>query len=233
MWHVNCLLHAFPITIVTTIDTKGRINAAPYSLVIPFCSSPQNPQMLLICNKNWHTAKNIAATGEFVLNYPRADHIKDITKTSYFYPEGTNELELTNYTTMAANTVAPPRIVECYQHVECRVYEIIRPSNNQINIVANVLDISADAGLYDLPRLEQVNVANAPIYFGMDEEQQHIYGNVYELVREEVNEVAETKKGANTKRLFFKTCLSELNNQTISISRFSGDYKKTFIRKFL
>ena len=194
MWHVNCLLHAFPITIVTTIDEQGRINAAPYSLVIPFCSSPQNPQMLLICNKSWHTAKNIVATGEFVLNYPRADQIKDITKTSYFYPEGTNELAFTKYATMAANTVAPPRIVECYQHVECRVHEIIRPSNKQINIVADVLDISADAGLYALPRLEQVRVANAPIYYGMDEEQQHIYGNVCELVREEVSEGAEIKQ---------------------------------------
>ena len=77
---------------------------------------------------------------------------------------------------------------------ECRVHEIIRPSNNQINIVANVLDISADAALYDLPRLEQVQVANAPIYFGMDEEQQHIYGNVCELVREEVTEAAEPQK---------------------------------------
>jgi flavin reductase (DIM6/NTAB) family NADH-FMN oxidoreductase RutF len=95
---------------------------------------------------------------------------------------------------MAANTVAPPRIVECYQHVECRVHEIIRPSNKQINIIADVLDISADAGLYALPRLEQVRVANAPIYYGMDEEQQHIYGNVYELVREEVSEDAETKQ---------------------------------------
>jgi flavin reductase (DIM6/NTAB) family NADH-FMN oxidoreductase RutF len=194
MWHVNCLLHAFPITIVTTIDAQGRINAAPYSLVIPFCSSPQNPQMLLICNKSWHTAKNIVATNEFVLNYPRADQIKDITKTSYFYPEGTNELAFTNYTTMSANTVVPPRIVECYQHVECRVHEIIRPSNKQINIIADVLDISADAGLYALPRLEQVRVANAPIYYGMDEEQQHIYGNVCELVREEVSEDADTKQ---------------------------------------
>jgi hypothetical protein len=42
--------------------------------------------------------------------------------------------------------------------------------------------------------LEQVRVANAPIYYGMDEEQQHIYGNIYELVREEVNEAADTKE---------------------------------------
>jgi flavin reductase (DIM6/NTAB) family NADH-FMN oxidoreductase RutF len=56
---------------------------------------------------------------------------------------------------VAAITVAPPRIAECYQQVECRVHEIIRPSSNHINIIANALDISADAGLYGLPGLEQ------------------------------------------------------------------------------
>ncbi|MCX5894988.1 MAG: flavin reductase, partial [Proteobacteria bacterium] len=83
MWHVDALLHAFPITIVTTVNKEGSINAAPYSLVVPFCSSPKNPQMLLISNKSWHTAKNIMATNEFVLNYPRAEQLKDITITSH------------------------------------------------------------------------------------------------------------------------------------------------------
>jgi len=72
MWHINALLHAYPVTLVTSVDGNDNINAAPYSLVLPFCSSPKNPQMLLIANKNWHTAKNIEATGEFVLNYPSA-----------------------------------------------------------------------------------------------------------------------------------------------------------------
>jgi len=72
MWHINALLHAYPVTLVTSVDGNDNINAAPYSLVLPFCSSPKNPQMLLIANKNWHTAKNIEVTGEFVLNYPSA-----------------------------------------------------------------------------------------------------------------------------------------------------------------
>ena len=88
MWHVDALLQVFPITIVTTIDREGRINAAPYSLVLPFCSSSKNPQMLLISNKNWHTAKNIEATGEFVLNYPRAGQLKDVQRPHIFILPG-------------------------------------------------------------------------------------------------------------------------------------------------
>jgi flavin reductase (DIM6/NTAB) family NADH-FMN oxidoreductase RutF len=178
MWHINALLHLFPITIVTTVDGKGKINAAPYSLVIPFCSSPKNPQMLLIANKNWHTAKNIKATGEFVLNYPRADQLKDVTETARLHSKGVNELNHTRYTTTPAKVVRPPRIVECYQHIECRVKDTIRPSKTQLNFIAEVLDISIDEDLCKLSRVEKAKKANPPLYLGMDENMHHVYGSI-------------------------------------------------------
>ncbi len=181
MWHINSLIHSFPITLVTSIDVQGRMNAAPYSLVIPFCSSPKNPQMLLIANKNWHTAKNVQATGEFVLNYPRAEQIKDINETAQFYPEGINELEKTSFTTMPSQFVRPPKIVECYQHVECRVKEIIKPSQTQLNFIADVLDLSLDEAIYESPRIERTKNVNAPIFLGVDEQQHYIFGRIGEL----------------------------------------------------
>jgi flavin reductase (DIM6/NTAB) family NADH-FMN oxidoreductase RutF len=181
MWHINSLMHSFPITLVTTIDVQGRINAAPYSLVIPFCSSPKNPQMLLIANKNWHTAKNIMATGEFVLNYPTADQMKEINETARFYPEGVNELEQTSFTTLASQFVRPPKIAECYQHVECRVKEVVKPSQIQLNFIADVLDLSLDEAIYEVPRIERAKKINAPIFLGVDEQQQYIFGKLGEL----------------------------------------------------
>ncbi|MBW1856029.1 MAG: flavin reductase family protein [Deltaproteobacteria bacterium] len=178
MWHIDALLHSFPITIVTTIDGQGRINAAPYSLVVPFCSSPKNPQMLLIANKKWHTAKNIEETGEFVLNYPRADQVREINETARLYPEGFNELDHTIYTTTPARFVRPPRIIECYQHIECRVKETIRPSQTQLNFIAEVLDLSLDKGLYEIPRVERAKKVNAPVYLGIDEYRHHVFGKI-------------------------------------------------------
>ena len=181
MWHINSLVHSFPITLVTTMDVQGRINAAPYSLVIPFCSSPKNPQMLLIANKNWHTAKNIMATGEFVLNYPTADQMKEINETARFYPEGVNELEHTSFTTLPSQFVRPPKIAECYQHVECRVKEIIKPAQTQLNFIADVLDLSQDEAIYEIPRLERTKKINAPIFLGVDEQQHYVFGKLGEL----------------------------------------------------
>jgi len=181
MWHIDALIHSFPITIVTTIDGQGRINAAPYSLVVPFCSSPKNPQMLLIANKNWHTAKNIEETGEFVLNYPRADQMREINETARLYPKGINELDHTDYTTIAAKLVRPPRIVECYQHIECRVKEIVRPSQTQLNFIAEVLDLSLDKGLYELSRVERAKKVDPPIFLGVDEQQYFVFGKISKI----------------------------------------------------
>jgi flavin reductase (DIM6/NTAB) family NADH-FMN oxidoreductase RutF len=178
MWHVNGLMHTYPVTLVTSIDEEGRVNAAPYSLVMPFCSSPKNPQMILIANKNWHTAKNIEQTGEFVLNYPGAHQIQDINETARFHPEGVNELNHTGFTTMPSQFVRPPKIVECYQHVECRVAQIIRPSQTQVNFIAQVLDVSIDKGLHDMPRADRARKVNGPVFLGVDEEQRYVFGTI-------------------------------------------------------
>jgi len=178
MWHIDALMHLYPVTIVTTVDAGGVINAAPYSLVLPFCSSPKNPQMLLIANRSWHTAKNIEATGEFVINYPRSEQLRDIVETSRHYAAGINELEHTAYTAIPAQIVKPPRIAECYQHIECRVREMLRPSAAQINFIAEVLDLSHDEGLYAMPRAERAAAAGLPVYLGVDEQMHHVFGSV-------------------------------------------------------
>jgi flavin reductase (DIM6/NTAB) family NADH-FMN oxidoreductase RutF len=187
MWHIDALMHVYPVTIVTTLDAAGTLNAAPYSLVLPFCSSGKTPQMLLISNKAWHTARNIVATGEFVVNYPRAEQVRDIVETSRFFPEGFNELLATRYTTAPARHVAPPLINECYQCIECRVRETLQPGGPQMNFIADVLALSMDEGMYALPRAERARNLNPPVYLGVDENMHHIFGTVSDIAPVEVD----------------------------------------------
>jgi hypothetical protein len=51
----------------------------------------------------------------------------------------------------------------------------------QINVIADVLDISADAEIYKQTRLERARMVNAPLYLGVDEGQGHIFGTIGEL----------------------------------------------------
>jgi flavin reductase (DIM6/NTAB) family NADH-FMN oxidoreductase RutF len=61
-----------PITIVTTVDGDGRVNAALKSWVM-YCS-PRD--IMFGCNVNHHTARNVLETREFVVNIPNLDLLK-------------------------------------------------------------------------------------------------------------------------------------------------------------
>jgi len=58
------------------------------------------------------------------------------------------------------------------------VSEIIRPSQSQLNFIADVLDISIDKELHDMSRLEMVKKVNGPIFLGVDEDLRYVYGTI-------------------------------------------------------
>jgi len=127
LWHLNNVVLTFQIAIVTTIDDGGRVNAAPFGLVFPFCSSLENPQMLVSSNSMWHTSQNIESTKEFVINYAPYSLIEKVAKTGLMYSDGVNEIDKAGLTAIPALKVKPPRLEECFQHIECRLNQIIRP----------------------------------------------------------------------------------------------------------
>ncbi|MBW2555258.1 MAG: hypothetical protein JRE20_14210 [Deltaproteobacteria bacterium] len=44
-----------------------------------------------------------------------------------------------------------------------------------------MLDLSLDEGLYEIPRVERAKKVNAPVFLGMDEQQNFIYGKINEI----------------------------------------------------
>jgi flavin reductase (DIM6/NTAB) family NADH-FMN oxidoreductase RutF len=168
MWHLNDAILTFQIAIVTTVNEKGQVNAAPFGLTFPFCSSPEKPQMLLCSNSVWHTSQNIEATGEFVINYASYSLKEKVVHTGLMFSEGVNELEKAGLTALPALTVKPPRIEECFQHIECRLNQIIRPSEYQNNFVGDVLSISANEDLFMRGQQEIMKSADPLFLFGMD-----------------------------------------------------------------
>jgi flavin reductase (DIM6/NTAB) family NADH-FMN oxidoreductase RutF len=167
LWHLDEVVLAFQTTIITTLDKDGRINAAPYGLVYPF-STGSNPQMLVGINSRWHTAHNIEATGEFVINYASYALIKQVAETGLLYPEGVNEMEKAGLKAIPALQVKPPRIEECYQHIECRLNQIIRPNNTQMNFIGDIISISMNEVLLGKPKDERVTRADPLLLLGMD-----------------------------------------------------------------
>lgn len=168
MWHLNEAIIAFQVAIVTTVDKAGRVNAAPFGLILPFCSSPTNPQMLLCSNNVWHTSRNIEATGEFVINYAPFTLLAKVAEAGRLYSEGVNEIEKAGLTSLPALQVTPPRIEECFQHIECRLNRIIRPSETQNNFIGDVLSVSINEELTGKDQGAQMKAADPLFLFGID-----------------------------------------------------------------
>ncbi len=168
LWHLNNVVLTFQIAIVTTIDDGGRVNAAPFGLVFPFCSSLENPQMLLCSNSMWHTSQNIESTKEFVINYAPYSLIEKVAKTGLMYSAGVNEVDKAGLTAVPALKVKPPRLEECFQHIECCLNQIIRPNESQNNFIGDVLSISMNEELLNKGREEMLKIADPLLLFGMD-----------------------------------------------------------------
>ena len=95
-WYSDILVIPKVVTIITTVNKQGIVNAAPYSLFVPYDIMHNRPQVLVGMRKFSHTYKNIVATGEFVVNFPSAEFLDDVMETSRFYREGICELTIRN-----------------------------------------------------------------------------------------------------------------------------------------
>jgi flavin reductase (DIM6/NTAB) family NADH-FMN oxidoreductase RutF len=168
LWHLDKLCMCFQVTIVTTVDAQGRVNAAPFGLVLPYSGDPERPQMMLCSNRMWHTAQNIEATGEFVINYPSFSLYPKVSEAGKLWPEGVNELEKAGLTAIPAEKVRPPRIEECYQHIECRLAEIIHPHENQSNLIGDIVSISINEEFLSLSQTEKIKKADPLFIFGLN-----------------------------------------------------------------
>ena len=179
LWHMDKVLLSFQVSIVTTIDEQGRVNAAPFSLVFPF-SCAANPQMMIVTYGEWHTAKNILATKEFVINYAPYSLIKQVGETSLFYPEGVNELDKAGLTAIPSLIVKPPRIKECYQHIECRMNQVLLPNEMQKNFIGDVVSITANEEILNAhSRQEKLRKGDPLMLYGMELMEFHaFYGGI-------------------------------------------------------
>ena len=108
-----------PVVIVSTVDKKGRVNAAPFSFVMPCSVEP--PLIVFASDPGHHTAKNILATKEFVINLCREDMLAKLWECSKAYPAGVSELEKAGFTERKSEKVKAPGIKECYACLECRL----------------------------------------------------------------------------------------------------------------
>lgn len=126
--------------LVTTVDGRGRVNAAPFSFAMPVSMEP--PLLALGLNPKNDTIANIKETKEFVVNLPPKEIVKQVWDCSESFPRGVNELEKTGLTEVKSNKVKPPRVKECIAWFECKL-EFIKKAGDHALVVGRVVEAEA------------------------------------------------------------------------------------------
>jgi flavin reductase (DIM6/NTAB) family NADH-FMN oxidoreductase RutF len=201
-WYSDIWLFPKMITVITTLDKDGKVNAAPYSHIMQYDVMHKNPRMIIGFRQESHSFQNILDTGEFVVNCPSADYLDDMMETARFWPEGVNELDHTRFTTIPSRKVKPPSIAECPQIAECTVDQVIQLEKSSGIIIANIEAIVMDEGLQEMDRAERIPAMNLPIGLG-DQSRRYYY---HAALKEEniiMHELAEPPGGQKGGKIAF------------------------------
>jgi flavin reductase (DIM6/NTAB) family NADH-FMN oxidoreductase RutF len=173
-WFSDVVVIPKLVTVITTLDEQGRVNAAPYSLATTCNVGKKQPQILMGVRRATHTFRNIAATGEFVIKFSLWEHLHDIMQTARFWPAGVDELQFTGFDAEPSNTVKPPSLRQCRQHIECRLNKVLEVDEIQSFVLGDILDIVVDEELIPLGRGKRIGSIDLPVYMG-DEKKCYYY----------------------------------------------------------
>jgi len=114
-----------PIAWVTSQNADGVVNLAPFSF---FNAVSGNPIYLIVsvgvndAGQMKDTAKNILASGEFVVNMVTEELFDAMNISAADFPEGESELAAANLHTAPSVKIKPPRMAEAQASMECKLH---------------------------------------------------------------------------------------------------------------
>lgn len=116
-----------PIAFVSTISSAGIANLAPFSFFMAGGSNPPSVMFAPALNRQGEpkdSLRNVQETGEFVINSVTRGQAQGMNETSYDYPHEFNEWEVSGFTQLPSDLVAPPRVAESLVQMECKLHMI-------------------------------------------------------------------------------------------------------------
>ena len=143
-----------PIALVTTINARGVVNAAPFSLFNMIGEEPPLVLISLNCSAAGSLkdmAVNILANEQFVVHIADEAMAQAMHDCGTALPPGQSEIDLVGLSTTPSSSVAPPRIVEAPVAFECQLAEKMETESRHI-FIGRVLRLHARDGLLDMDK---------------------------------------------------------------------------------
>src|SRR5579863_3619836 len=121
-----------PIAFVSSMDSEGNVNLAPFSFFNAFGSNPPtlifSPARSGRTAQTKHTHDNVLEVPECVVNIGHYDMLYQMNLAAHMYPKGANEFVKSGLTPVPSELVKPPRVAEAHVQMECKVKQVIETS---------------------------------------------------------------------------------------------------------
>jgi flavin reductase (DIM6/NTAB) family NADH-FMN oxidoreductase RutF len=162
-----------PIAWITSMNTSGIINAAPFSFFTVVATDPPLLGVAVMRKPNGDTkdtAKNILESGEYVINVVDETNLESMNHTSCDYPPEISEIEQAGLNLTSSKVVGVPRIVEAKVHYECRLYQHLALGNgpNCDFIIGEVIHIHVNDEVYKNGKIDTEALAPVGRLAGSD-----------------------------------------------------------------
>lgn len=167
-----------PIAFISTINSQGILNLAPYSFFTMGGSNPPSLVFSATLGANAQpkgTLRNIVATGEFVVNCVHRELAESLATAASGFPKERADWEACGLSAVESRFVAPPRLGESKAQFECRLFRVVEHGDvldAARYVIGEILCVHLEASLAgDLSAFKPVARLGGQDYFdfGLDE----------------------------------------------------------------
>jgi flavin reductase (DIM6/NTAB) family NADH-FMN oxidoreductase RutF len=118
-----------PIAWVSSMDSAGNLNLAPFSFFTVVASVPMTllfcPQISPITFQKKDTWRNLEQVPEFVVNITNEDTMRQMNLSASELPYGQSEFEWAGVTPAPSQAIRVPRVAEAPISFECKLQRIV------------------------------------------------------------------------------------------------------------
>jgi flavin reductase (DIM6/NTAB) family NADH-FMN oxidoreductase RutF len=159
------LLHPMHTVLVSCVDKTGKPNVLPLAWAMPTSRDPALVAISVAPSRYSHQL--IEKTGEFVVNLPTIDIVKETLTCGRTSGKNTDKFAETGLTPLPARKVKAPIIKECVAHLECKLRNKFKTGDHTI-FVGEVIAAYANKGVFT----DTYNIDEARMLY-------HLGGNVF------------------------------------------------------
>ena len=141
-----------PIAWVSTVDSAGIRNLAPFSFFMGVCGDPPTVAFSSGPREGGRkdTVRNAEASGEFVVNVVDDAHAEAMNASSGEYAPDVDEFAIAGLASAPGVRVKAPRVATAPISLECRVSQIVRVGNGPHSVVfGEIVYMHVRGDLYD------------------------------------------------------------------------------------